>query len=172
MRRRLNDQELVVVELLKSYYQDFTYDTPQSKVKSEWTSRNKCGFLLGIALYGQAEHVTQLQTILTRNENISETIEHEAERSNLLEAFANDMFEYYIEPFHKSYSSATPCHTATGSITISRVDSTEYLFLEHGQKGFSHNHLKKSLIRRDGVCLFCWGTLSLEAAHILYVYFN
>ena len=146
-----------LIQLLKSYFQDFRYDIPESKIKSEWTSRNKCGFLLGIAEYGERDHVDRLSTILKTKECSNEGEEDKMNRSNLLEAFINDMFEYYIESFHKSYSLATPCHTPTAYSTDDLQQNAEK----------THCHLKKALVSRDEVCLFCWDFLENEAAHII-----
>jgi hypothetical protein len=35
------------------------------------------------------------------------------------------------------------------------------------ERELTHKDLKKAVEKRDGVCLFCWGRLSLEGAHII-----
>ena len=152
------------IQLLQKHFPDFAYDIPESKTKSEWNSRNKCGFLLGIVVYGEEEHVAQIRTILSRSDNLTETQEDEDNRNKLIDDFIENSFQYYIKPFHKSYTwASTPCHTPT----TSRANSTENLLLENGEKQISHYGLKKSLLSRDRVCLFCWQRLECEAAHII-----
>ncbi|KAI8897081.1 hypothetical protein BC833DRAFT_595034 [Globomyces pollinis-pini] len=80
------------------------------------------------------------------------------------------MFDYYIRPFHKSYNTdSESCHTPStiSSRTPSRSNSTEDLDYVPELKELLHKDLKKAVVKRDVVCLFCWDKLECEGAHII-----
>jgi hypothetical protein len=80
------------------------------------------------------------------------------------------MFDYYIRPFHKSYKNdSESCHTPTivSSKTPSRANSTEDADYVPEVKELSYRNLKKAVVKRDGVCLFCWDKLQFQGAHII-----
>jgi hypothetical protein len=136
------------IQLLLSHYKQDTIRIPASRIKSEWTSENMFGFFVGVALYGDLE--LHVQTILTalKNGQFDE------------KAHFDTLFDYYIRPFHKSYV-GSECNTPTSSRRASSIVSNDDL------TPTTHYHLKKALLNRDKVCLFCWDVLSLEGAHII-----
>jgi hypothetical protein len=77
------------------------------------------------------------------------------------------MFAYYILPFHKNYSDSSSCNTPASSRPPSRANSGDNVQFVTEEKEPSHKNLKEAVKKRDGVCLFCWDTLSLEGAHII-----
>ena len=145
--------------LLQQYYNINSDSVPEAREKSKWEPENNFGFLLGIIVYGMATHRTQLHSLLVSRQ--FEDKEH---------AFIDSMFDYYIRPFHKSYNSNLgSCHSPStvSSRPISRTDSTEDLDYVPEEKELFHKDFKKAVVRRDVVCLFCWGKLECEGAHII-----
>ena len=77
------------------------------------------------------------------------------------------MFARYILPFHKDYSDSSSCHTPHSSNPPSRSNSAEDLDCVPEEREWTHKDLKKAVEKRDGVCLFCWGRLECQVAHII-----
>ena len=145
--------------LLQQYYNINSDSVPEAREKSKWEPENNFGFLLGIIAYGMATHRTQLHSLLVSRQ--FKDTEH---------AFIDSMFDYYILPFHKSYNSNLgSCHSPStvSSRPISRTDSTEDLDYVPEEKELFHKDLKKAVVKRDVVCLFCWDNLECEGAHII-----
>ncbi|KAI8913695.1 hypothetical protein EDD86DRAFT_110573 [Gorgonomyces haynaldii] len=119
---------------------------PTQRIRSEWKEDNKFGFLCGILEHGEQQHREEL----VRLSSGGGFAEHE-------DVFIDQMFDHYIRPYLKSYSGSS-CHTPVGSRPGSAGSS--------GSEP-THKQMKKALEARDGVCLFCWNNLSLEASHII-----
>ena len=152
-------KEMDIKLLLQQYYKINTEYIPQKREKSKWKLENNLGFLLGIVAVGTAIHITQLHSLLVSRQF------KDKER-----AFIDSMFDYYIRPFHKSYNKdSESCHTPFTllSMTISRTDSKEDLDYVPEEKELFHEDLKKAVVKRDVVCLFCWGKWGCEGAHII-----
>ena len=77
------------------------------------------------------------------------------------------MFARYILPFHKDYSDASSCHTPVSSKPPSRSSSAEDLDHVLEERELTHKDLKKTIEKRDGVCLFCWNRKPLKGCHII-----
>ncbi|KAJ8326386.1 hypothetical protein O5D80_005140 [Batrachochytrium dendrobatidis] len=145
--------------LLQQYYNINSECIPQQREKSKWKPENNFGFLLGVIAFGMATHRTQLHSLLVSRQF--------KDQEN---AFIDSMFDYYIRPFHKNYiTDSEICHTpfAVSSGTPSRTNSAEDLGGVPEEKELLHKDLKKAVVKRDGVCLFCWDTLECEGAHII-----
>lgn len=146
----------VTKHLLEQYYNltSESENLPRHREKSKWQSENNFGFLIGIISFGLHIHQNQLFNLLQSNQF------KEQEQS-----FIDSMFDYYVRPFHKSYNteSETPS-TASSKTTSSIEDDFNYVPEE---KELLHKDFKKAVVRRDGVCLFCWNKLECEGAHII-----
>lgn len=157
-------------QLLDNYYQIHTSDLPTQRTKSEWQAENKRGFFLGIIQEGEDSHIIRLHHLLATNQF---TQQQEFSTTSQLadpqhpRTFIDDMFAHYILPFHKDYSDTSSCHTPLSSNPPSRSNSAEDLDYVPEERELTHKDLKKAVEKRDGVCLFCWGRLSLEGAHII-----
>ncbi|KAI8905554.1 hypothetical protein EDD86DRAFT_66977 [Gorgonomyces haynaldii] len=141
------DNSSTAKEMLQRHYS--TADPlviPTQRIKSEWKEDNKFGFLCGILEHGEQQHREEL----VRLSSDGGFAEHE-------DVFIDQMFDHYIRPYLKSYSGSS-CHTPVGSRPGSAGSS--------GSEP-THKQMKKALEARDGVCLFCWNNLSLEASHII-----
>ncbi|KAJ2987527.1 hypothetical protein HDV02_006080, partial [Globomyces sp. JEL0801] len=144
--------------LLRQYYNINSDCIPQQREKLKWKPENNCGFLLGIIEFGINTHRTLLHSLLVSGQF------KDQEKS-----FIESMFDFYIRPFHKSYNTDSEgFHTPStlSSRTPSRKNSAEDFEYIPEEKELSHKDLKKTLVRRDGVCLFCW-KLKCEGAHII-----
>jgi hypothetical protein len=62
---------------------------------------------------------------------------------------------------------SSSCHTPASSRPPSRANSVDNVQYVTEEKELSHKSSKEAVEKRDGVCLFCWNTLSLEGAHII-----
>ena len=147
-------------QLLQQYYNLDSEKLPQQREKSNWEPENSFGFLRGIIAHGlDNAHLTRLHSLLQTNQFQDQE-----------QSFIDCMFDYYIRPFHKGYTTdSESCHTppSVSSKTPSRSNSKEDLDYVPEEKELSHNDLKTAVLRRDGVCLFCWNTLECEGAHII-----
>ena len=120
------------------------------------TIKTSIGFLLGILAHGLDLHISQLHQLLVSDQFQA----HE-------ESFMELTFDFYIRPFHKCYNDDSEgCHTPT-FFSTSESDSADDLNSAAGGKELTHENMKRGLIKRDGVCLFCRDTLESEAAHII-----
>jgi HNH endonuclease len=145
--------------LLRQYYNINSDCIPQQREKSKWKPENNVGFLLGITAFGINTHRTQLHSLL-----VSSQFEDQEN------SFIDSMFEYYIRPFHKSYNTdSESCHTPStvSSRTPSRSNSVDDLHYVPELNELLHKDLKKAVVKRDVVCLFCWNRKPLKGSHII-----
>ena len=166
----LNAIKTETKKLLDEFYQINTNELPSKRIKSEWESENKRGFFLGIIEFGQQDHIIQLHNLL-----ISDQFQKQQEFSTLVQlanpnydkTYLDTMFAFYIEPFHNSFNDTWSCHTPTFFDLESRDESVmeENKALE--ERKWTHCDLKRALVKRDKVCLFCWDIGHSKAAHIV-----
>ena len=145
-------------KLVQKFYNTETENIPETREKSQWRPENKCGFLLGILEYGLKEHKDKLNALL-KNEQFKE---QETD-------FINEMYQFYIFPFkqHNGTGYSEPiCHTPQTTSKHNSVEDLDYV-PEEEEKELTHKSLKKSVLKRDGVCLFCWNVRTLQVGHIL-----
>ena len=145
-------------QLLQQYYNLPSENLPQQREQKDWKPENNFGFLLGIIAHGHPVHIIQLHELLITKQF------KEQEQS-----FINAMFDYYVRPFHKSYTSSESSRTspANSSSKSSRNNSVDDLDYVPEEKELSHDHFKRAVAKRDVVCLFCWNTLECEGAHLI-----
>jgi hypothetical protein len=144
--------------LLKDFYKIEKENVPTTREKSKWKSENKFGFMLGIIEFGLDSHREKLHNLLRKQQFKDEEL-----------SFINEMYQFYIFPFKQHSGSESSCHTPeTTSSHPSRQNSAEDLdYIPEGEKKLTHYYLKKAVLKRDGVCLFCWGRIQCHCAHIL-----
>ncbi|EGF78781.1 hypothetical protein BATDEDRAFT_26739 [Batrachochytrium dendrobatidis JAM81] len=117
-------------QLLNEYYQISTQAIPTQRVKSEWQDDNKRGLFLGIIQEGETSHITRLHNLLTTNQFAEQ--QEFSTKVQLADpkhprTFIDDMFGYYILPFHKDYNDSSSCHTPVSSNPTSRTNSADDL---------------------------------------------
>jgi hypothetical protein len=153
--RKMNETK----RLVKDFYSIQQENIPNKREKAKWTAENKCGFLWGILEFGFAVHRDKLNDLLQNGQ----FGEHEKD-------FIDEMYQFYIFPFkqHNGTGKSEPsCHTPqTTSSHPSSVEDKDYI-PEEEEKLFTHKDLKKAVLKRDGVCLFCWDRIQCHVAHIL-----
>jgi hypothetical protein len=157
-------------QLLDNYYQNSIAYLPTQRIKSQWQAENKRGFFLGIIQQGKDSHIIRLYQLLasdvfTAQQEFSST--SQMADPNHTRSFIDELFEYYILPFHKDYSDASTSHTPLSSKTQSRNNSAEDLDYVLEERKLAHTGFKKAVEKRDCVCLFCWEYEALEVAHII-----
>ncbi|EGF83571.1 hypothetical protein BATDEDRAFT_22381 [Batrachochytrium dendrobatidis JAM81] len=160
-------------QLLNEYYQISTQAIPTQRAKSEWQDDNKRGFFLGIIQEGETSHTTQLHDLLAANQFAEQqqfSTKVQLADSEHPRTFIDEMFEYYILPFHKDYNDSSSCHTPASSRAPSRTNSAGNISNVPKESELSHRDLKNAVEKRDGACLFCWDKLSLQGAHIGVAY--
>jgi hypothetical protein len=142
-----------IFQLLKvQYRQSEDVGIPEKRIKSLWRPENNYGFLLGITHYGEEFHLRELEEALTNSEF------QEAE-DDVIERF----YMYYIQPFKQHNGSR--CSTPTSqTMTRDEVESDSSAVRPIELK---HKDLKQAVLKRDGVCVFCWADRGLQAAHII-----
>ena len=151
-----------IKRLVQEFYEIEYKNIPHTREKSKWKADNKCGFLLGIIEYGLESHREKLLKLLGNNQF------KEQEKD-----FINEMYQFYIFPFKQhngTGKSESSCHTPqTTSSHPSRQNSVEDLdyIPEEEEKELTHKDLKKAVLKRDGVCLFCWTAKPIQGCHIL-----
>jgi hypothetical protein len=128
---------------------------PSARIRSEWTKENKHGFLSAIAEYGLPQHKMRLNGILASNT---------PDRTTEIDDFIDFCFNFYIDVFKQHAGSN--CHTPSSSRPPSRSNSVHEINDIRIQE-LSHSQFKKSVGKRDCVCLFCWDNLECHAAHIV-----
>ncbi|OAJ45345.1 hypothetical protein BDEG_28492 [Batrachochytrium dendrobatidis JEL423] len=157
-------------QLLNEYYQISTQAIPTQRVKSEWQDDNKRGLFLGIIQEGETSHITRLHNLLTANQFAEQQeFSTKIQLADLKHhcTFIDDMFGYYILPFHKDYNDSSSWHTPVSSNPTSRTNSADDLDYVAKVSELQHKDLNKVVEKRGGVCLFCWNKLSLQGAHII-----
>ncbi|KAI9332068.1 hypothetical protein BDR26DRAFT_824137, partial [Obelidium mucronatum] len=139
--------------------------SPLLQTKSKWDNNNKWGFFLGVLEYGLPIHKTKVNAALNSTTfSEQQTFSRTLQSSTLID----ELFEYYITPFHKGYSNESECNTPIGSTAISsRASSTEDLDYLPEDVVLTHASFKKAVTKRDGGCLFCWGRAAVEGCHII-----
>ncbi|EGF80087.1 hypothetical protein BATDEDRAFT_30007 [Batrachochytrium dendrobatidis JAM81] len=142
-------------QLLNEYYQISTQAIPTQRVKSEWQDDNKRGLFLGIIQEGETSHTTQLHDLLTANQfaeqqEFSTKVQLADPKHHC--TFIDDMFGYYILPFHKNYNSSSSCHTPVSSRAPSRNNSAGNIS-NAPKEELSHRDLKNAVEKRDVACL-------------------
>ncbi|KAJ3006233.1 UNVERIFIED_CONTAM: hypothetical protein HDU68_004203 [Siphonaria sp. JEL0065] len=135
---------------------------PRRPTWSQFKKQNKLGFLNGILTYApdplKEEYVAKFYWTFGSSTLPEPDTDEERNCLNLL-------YARFIEPFKQhgmSGSSNASPHESTpstpgGSLTaldLNAVDPT-------------HSKFRSALHKRDKVCLFCWGNLELDAAHLI-----
>jgi 5-methylcytosine-specific restriction endonuclease McrA len=84
--------------------------------------------------------------------------------------FIDEMYQFYIFPFkqHNGTGKSEPsCHTSQSTSSHpSSVEDKDYI-PEEEEKLLTQKDLKKAVLKRDGVCLFCWTHRPIQGYHIL-----
>ena len=146
-------------EVAKRILQYNHHNIPETREMSQWKPENKCGFLLGSIEFGLESHVTTLLTLLENQEFKDQEM-----------VFIYKMYLFYISPFKGHRDPHGSCHTPqTTSVHSSKQNSFENLDYvpEEAEKKLTHKNLKNAVLKRDGVCLFCWCRIQSEGAHIM-----
>ncbi|KAK5664614.1 hypothetical protein QVD99_006296 [Batrachochytrium dendrobatidis] len=138
-------------QLLNEYYQISTQAIPTQRVKSEWQDDNKRGFFLGIIQEGETSHITRLHNLLTANQfaeqqEFSTKIQLADPKHHC--TFIDDMFGYYILPFHKDYNDSSSWHTPVSSNPTSRTNSADDLDYAAKVSEIQHKYLKNAVEKR------------------------
>ncbi|OAJ38656.1 hypothetical protein BDEG_22565 [Batrachochytrium dendrobatidis JEL423] len=134
-------------QLLNEYYQISTQAIPTQRVKSEWQDDNKRGLFLGIIQEGETSHITRLHNLLTANQ-----FAEQQEFSTKIQladpehhcTFIDDMFGYYILPFHKDYNDSSSWHTPVSSNPTSRTNSDDLDYVAKVSE-LQHKDLNKAV---------------------------
>ena len=163
-------KKAAATQLLENFYGIRTSELPVQRVRSHWQPENKRGFFLGVIQQGESRHINQIhhllasaqfkeQQILSTNSQLANPLHHRT--------FIDDLFAYYILPFHKDYNDSSSCHTHASSEPPSRRNSADDLYYVEEERELQYRDLKKAVEKRDGVCLFCWRFRQLQGAHII-----
>jgi hypothetical protein len=147
------------INLLRIFYSISGNVLPAQRPIEKWEAENKLGFFLGIIQYGTDAHLKTLLELLR-----SEKFEEEQQFSDPYDdkqTFITEMFDFYILPFHRGYSTSC-CYTGSESSgpNSSPGNGQDYVDLSHG-------NLKNALLARDKACLFCWDEEELHGSHII-----
>ena len=155
-----------VTQLLNDHYQIYTSELPTKRPKKEWQAENMHGYFLGVVQYGRERFARELHALLL-TEGFADQLKCSS-RAQLadpmhLPTFADRVFEVTIAPFHKNPGSSRST-TTKASKSIKPADDAAY---EPNEP--SHESLKRALLNRDRVCLFCWHNDDddLQASHII-----
>jgi hypothetical protein len=105
-------------QLLQQYYNLNSENLPLQREQKKWEPENSFGFLLGIIAHGLDVHITQLHNFLITKQFKDQE-----------QSFIDSMFDYYVRPFNKNYTSSESSHTRskTSSRTPSRTLSRKKL---------------------------------------------
>jgi hypothetical protein len=156
--------KLEATPLLKEFY-DKNQMEPEQRPKGKWVVNNKLGFFLGIIQYGTEAHLKKLLELL-RIEKFEEG--QMFSKTNETRTFIDEMFDFYILPFHGSYSIGSRCNTPSVS---SRRSSTRRSSAKNDDEEYvewlTHDNFKNALLARDKACLFCWDEEELHGSHII-----
>ncbi|KAI9353851.1 hypothetical protein BDR26DRAFT_796851 [Obelidium mucronatum] len=151
---------------------------PLAQIKSKWDSDNKWAFFLAVLEHGRPEHADALNTALLCESpafHQQQVFSKPPQSRTLLD----DLFDFYITPFHSGYSSSDDCDSERASTASSSkpnsTDDIDYLSDntnaadtdDNAAVVLTHRNFKKTLEKRDRVCLFCWTRSSLKACHII-----
>lgn len=148
-----NNQKVATLELLLVHYNKLNNDPlPQSNPKSEWNLDNKFGFLKGIIEYGLDIHINKLHNLLSSDES--------------QESFIDELFDFYIRPFHQHYGDGSSCHNPSKNSSKSSSRANSLVDMNYIPT-LSSADFKREISARDSVCLFCWSLEVIEGAHII-----
>ena len=159
-----------VTQLLNDHYQIYTLDLPTKRPKKEWQAENMHGYFLGVVQYGRERFARELHALLL-TEGFADQLKcssrtHLADPAHL-PTFADRVFERHITPFHKDFKD-DGCYTTSSEFFRMEESHTEKA-KPCDECDLNHNDLKRALLNRDRVCLFCWENFEfdLHAAHII-----
>jgi hypothetical protein len=146
------------IELLSEYYQLNAAELPQRREKSQWTNENRFGFFSGIIQHAEDFLVTELYNLL---------LQKDFERNEM--AVMDKMYDFHIRVFKQHNGPGSSCHTPSDSSPVSESNTVKDLVNvpEESEKKLRHLDLKNAVVKRDGVCLFCWNKLQCQGAHIV-----
>jgi 5-methylcytosine-specific restriction endonuclease McrA len=160
----------------KFYFSEEIPPLPVPKPKSQWEPANKFGFFSAVVEHGKEEHALQLLELLEKEQfEKQQLFASEGDEPNFIDV----LFNYYIQPFHKNYSSnesrrESPRSSAAGKTSrpnsakkkkTSRASSAASDHVSYSDSSISK--FSESLLARDKVCLFCWSPEKLQRAHII-----
>ncbi|KAJ3356644.1 hypothetical protein HDU83_000506 [Entophlyctis luteolus] len=132
---------------------------PRRPTWSQFKKQNKLGFLNGVLTYApdplKEEYVAKLYW--TFGSSTLPEAETDEERSCL-----NLLYARFIEPFKQRASSNASPYGSTPSTPIGSS-----IALDLNAVDPTHANFRSALHKRDEVCLFCWGNLQLDAAHLI-----
>lgn len=143
-------------QLLIKHYKLDTEEVPKRKERSKWTKENKFGFFMGIIKHGQGFLVKELYNRLQQKDFKEKAV-------------IDKMYDFHIKVFKQHNGTGSSCHTPSTSPSVSKCDSVEDLDYvpEESEKKLEHTDLKKAVLKRDSVCLFCWNQIQCQGAHIV-----
>lgn len=152
-------------ELLFQFYSLLDPEAiPQKRTKQLWEDENRFGFFRGILLEGCDEDVLKLKETLMNGNFINEQYFSKADqkmRPDFQPTLADVFFNLYIGHFHKDYK-VESLASSQPSKSKEALDDQAYIDATPNPTNF-----KKALMKRDGVCLFCWNNHQLQGAHIV-----
>ncbi|KAJ3386856.1 hypothetical protein HDU84_001238 [Entophlyctis sp. JEL0112] len=135
---------------------------PRRPTWSQFKKENKLGFLKGILTYApdplKEEYIAKLYW--TFGSSTLPEPETDEERS-----FLNLLYARFIEPFKQHGKSGSSNASPHGSTPSTPIGSS--IALDLNAVDPTHANFRSALHKRDKVCLFCWGNLQLDAAHLI-----
>ena len=73
-----------------------------------------------------------------------------------------EMYQFYNSPFKRHTGTDSSCHTpqttSSHSLRLNSVEDLDYI----PEEELTHKDLKKAVLKRDGVYLFCWCRIQRE----------
>ncbi|KAI9341149.1 hypothetical protein BDR26DRAFT_895231 [Obelidium mucronatum] len=146
----------MAIGCLKDFYNiDDVNEQPVKAAMSGWKNLNKFGFLKGILTHHN-EYIDEVYSLLWSASFPQPGSNEETDYLNLL-------YDRYIRPFkqhRRNGSSRTSTPRSSAPPSVSSSSAADLQKLEHAD-------FKAALHSRDKVCLFCWGNLQLDAAHVI-----
>ena len=141
---------------LLEFYNSSNEQIPTQRTKADWKTDNFMGFLLGVVSFGIPSHRARLYKLLSGNQFAQNE-----------QNFIDSMFDFYIRPFHKNYNTdSESCHTPSNASRPSSRRNSDADYVPE-ERLLIHNDLKKAVVKRDRVCLFCWDKSECQGAHII-----
>jgi hypothetical protein len=170
--------ELTTTQRLAAFYEldALPQVLPTQRRKGAWKAENKFGFFSGVLQYGLESHTTQLGLLLQgsrfkEQQLFTSPLHRKLLGEKYIPTFIDEMFDFYILPFHKSpagSSSNSSAETSQGSTPVSSYNPSEENIAGSLWNGvWSASRFKRALSARDQVCLFCWENRHLVGAHII-----
>jgi hypothetical protein len=176
MNHGISVMELAMPLLAEFYETDAALQTLPAKRQNEhWKADNKFGFFCGVLQYGLEAHTEQIFRLLqertfAEQQVFTTPLQRYSQRENFTPTLLDEMFDFYISPFHRSQagSSSNSAETSQGSTSMtSRNPSEENIAGSLWNGDGSASRFKRALSARDQVCLFCWENRHLEGSHII-----